>query len=52
MSSRIKLRLIIAFFALLALVLFAIGQPRWAGASIAIVVLGLFMTPWHLRSDR
>ena len=48
MKAPIVLRAVIAVFAALAVVLFVLGQPRWAGACIAVVVLGLFLTPWHL----
>ena len=52
MSSPVVFRIAIAFFAIAAIALFIVGQPRWAGASIAVVVLGLFLTPWHVRSGR
>ena len=52
MTTPIVFRIAIAFFAVTAIVLFILGQPRWAGAALAVVALGLFLTPWHVRSDR
>jgi hypothetical protein len=49
MSSPVAFRIAIAFCAIVAVTLLILGQPRWAGAAMAVMVLGLFLTPWHVR---